>query len=740
MAISPAPPSSPARVRERARIERFVHQGEGGFRIAELRLADGREAAALGRMGELQIREIALLEGTWVTHDRYGEQLRVDRAMPDDLRDPEAVRAYLALTPHVTHRRLHALLDAAGDRDPLAHVDEDPVAAFTAAGMSERHAASAALDWKRRLALRRLRAWLQPRGLGRLVPAICARGGTTAAARALADPYLLAERYEVPLATVDELVADEPDPKRRAEAAVICVLRDAARSGHTGLPDAELGVRVAELDAAEGEETLDALRSRGAIRIRGGLVQPQLLATQEDEIADALRTLAETEVEDPITDDELAGFLTDEQRAAVHGAFARRLTVIVGGPGTGKSTLIGEIVALAERHDLRVGLCAPTGKAARRLTQTTGREAQTIHSLAKVAPPDDGEPWDVTSRTDPRLRGAGPDEEFDVLVCDEASMLTCELAVMLLACLGDETHLVLVGDADQLPPVGPGDVLEAIVGHPRGEEERSESSQGNPRPRAGGFPAFELTEIKRQADDSIIPVVARMVLRGERPELELADDAPRDFWLSIQPNAAAVHERAVALASGGMAGHLGVDPVWGIQVLAPTNHELDVLNGRLQRLLNPDGRPVPDTNLRVGDKLLQTLNAREQGLVNGDLLRLDGLERGGQRLRLAFEDGTPHAMTAKLAHRLRPAYAMTAHRAQGSEFPGVIVVLTTAAARPLNRNWLYTAITRAQRACVVVAEERALDLALDRGVRGTRLTALGGLLGSPTAAGVRSVP
>lgn len=721
MAISPPPPTSPTHVRERARIERFVHRGEGGFRIAELRLADGREATALGRMGELQVREIALLEGTWVKHDRYGEQLRVDRAAPDDLRDPEAVQAYLALTPHVTHRKLHALLDAAGDGDPLAHVDDDPVAAFTAAGMSERHAAAAALDWKRRLALRRLRAWLQPRGLGRLVPAICARGGTKAADRALADPYLLAERYEVPLATVDELVADEPDPKRRAEAAVICVLRDAARSGHTGLPDAELGVRVAELDAAEGDETLDALRKRGAIRIRDGLVQPQLLATQEDLIADALRLLAEAELEDPVTDDELADFLTGEQRAAVHGAFARRLTVIVGGPGTGKSTLIGEIVALAERHELRVGLCAPTGKAARRLTQTTGREAQTIHSLAKVAPPDDGEPWDVTSRSDPRLSGAGPDEEFDVLVCDEASMLTCELAVMLLACLGDETHLVLVGDADQLPPVGPGDVLEAIVENP-------------------GLPAYELTEIKRQAGDSIIPVVGRKVLRGERPELELPDDAPRDFWLSIQPNAGAVHERAVALASGGMAGHLGVDPVWGIQVLAPTNHELDVLNGRLQRLLNPDGRPVPDTNLRVGDKLLQTLNAREQGLVNGDLLRLDGLERGGQRLRLAFEDGTPHAMSAKLAHRLRPAYAMTAHRAQGSEFPGVIVVLTTAAARPLNRNWLYTAITRAQQACVVVAEERALDLALDRGVRGTRLTALGGLLGAPTAAGTRSVP
>lgn len=723
MAISPPAPASPSptRVRERARIERFVHHGEGGFRIAELRLADGREATALGRMGELQVREIALLEGTWVTHDRYGEQLRVDRAAPDDLRDPEAVRAYLALTPHVTHRTLHTLLDAAGDGDPLAHVDADPVAAFTAAGMSERHAAAAALDWKRRLALRRLRAWLQPRGLGHLVPAICARGGSQAAERALADPYLLAERYEVPLATVDELVADQPDPKRRAEAAVICVLRDAARSGHTGLPDAELGVRVAELDATEGDETLDALRARGAIRVRGSFVQPQLLASQEDLIADALLGLAAAELDDPITDDELADFLTEEQRAAVHGAFARRLTVITGGPGTGKSTLIGEIVALAERHQLRVGLCAPTGKAARRLAQTTGREAQTIHALAKVAPPDDGEPWDVTSRTDPRLRGAGPDENLDLLVCDEASMLTCELAVMLLACLGDETHLVLVGDADQLPPVGPGDVLEALVDSPK-------------------LPAHELTEVKRQAGDSVIPVVSRKVLRGERPELELPDGAPRDFWLSIQPTAAAAHERAVALASGGMAGHLDVDPVWGIQVLAPTNHELDVLNGRLQRLLNPDGRPVPDTNLRVGDKLLQTLNAREQGLVNGDLLRLDGLERGGRRLRLTFEDGTPHTMSVKLAHRLRPAYAMTAHRAQGSEFPGVIVVLTTAAARPLNRNWLYTAITRAQRACVVVAEERALDLALDRGVRGTRFTALGDLLASSAAAGTTSVP
>ena len=408
-------------------------------------------------------------------------------------------------------------------------------------------------------------------------------------------------------------------------------------------------------------------------------------------------------------DEELADFLTDEQRAAVHAAFAGRLTVIVGGPGTGKSTLIGEIVQVAERHELRVGLCAPTGKAARRLSQTTLREAQTIHSLAKVTPPEDGEPWDVTTRSDARLGGAGPDEEFDVLVCDEASMLTCELAVMLLACLSADTHLVLVGDADQLPPVGPGDVLEAIVDHP-------------------GAPIFALTEIKRQASDSVIPVVARRVLQGERPVADLPDGAPRDFWLSLQPSASAVHARAIELATGGMARHLNVDPVWGIQVLAPTNHELDLLNGQLQHLLNPEGKPVPDTKLRVGDKLLQTLNAREQGLVNGDLLRLDGLERGGARLRLAFEDGTRNAISAKLAHRLRPAYAMTAHRAQGSEFPGVIVVLTAAAARPLNRNWLYTAITRAQRACVVVAEERALDLALARGVRGTRWTGLGARL------------
>jgi exodeoxyribonuclease V alpha subunit len=250
---------------------------------------------------------------------------------------------------------------------------------------------------------------------------------------------------------------------------------------------------------------------------------------------------------------------------------------------------------------------------------------------------------------------------------------------------------------------------------------------------------FGLTEIKRQAGDSVIPVVARRVLRGERPEAELEPGAPRDFWLSIQPSASAVHARAIELAGGAMAQHLGVDPVWGIQVLAPTNHELDVLNGQLQRLLNPKGRPVAGTPLRVGDKLLQTLNAREQGLVNGDLLRLDGLERGGARLRLAFEDGTRNAISAKLAHRLRPAYAMTAHRAQGSEFPGVVVVLTAAAARPLNRNWLYTAITRAQRACIVVAEERALDLALDRGVRGTRWTGLAGLLGAPSAASSESV-
>jgi exodeoxyribonuclease V alpha subunit len=340
-----------------------------------------------------------------------------------------------------------------------------------------------------------------------------------------------------------------------------------------------------------------------------------------------------------------------------------------------------------------VRLCAPTGKAARRLGELTGADATTIHRLLEWDPAggDDGTMGFARDADDP-LTG------IDLLVVDEASMLDVRLATALLDAVGSRAHVLLVGDVDQLAPVGPGRVLEDLIA-------------------SGEVPATRLTEVFRQAARSLIIRAAHAVNRGEAPPTQAGDGDLRDFFHIHRDSAESLFTEVVELAAARLPAHYDLDPVGDVMVLAPMHKGpvgIDALNTALRERLNPGGAPIGGTALRVGDAVVQTRNDHELLLMNGERGVLVSHDRATDRLVLACDDGRRLRLTPDDARTLRLAYCTSVHKAQGSQAPVVVVVLHAGHAAMLTRNLLYTAVSRASRACVVVGDDRALALALGR--------------------------
>ncbi|HTE60383.1 MAG TPA: AAA family ATPase [Solirubrobacteraceae bacterium] len=680
---------------------------DSGFAVIDAD-RDGDEVVLVGTIAHLEERERVRIAGVWQDDRRFGMQVRVATAEPLAPAGDAALTAYLKRVKHIGPGRAERLLERYGD-DVLDAIDRDPHTAFRAVGLNPRRANEAIRSWHGLRSTRALHLLLAPHGLAWLVPRIAKHYGDRVHHIVRERPYELTSVFGVGFQTADTIAraGGVPlDALARARAGVIHVLDEAERDGSTCLPVAELAAKAgALLGAAPSAESLREMHGDGVLVLDvdpAGAVWAYRPATAalEAELARQVRDLAAGRAAvgpDPVRDAPGGDLVpAPEQTAAVRAAFASRLSIVTGGPGTGKTATIRLIWAAAAQQKRSVLLVAPTGRAARRITESTGLDASTIHSALGWIP------------------GQGPMVDAlsaDVLIVDETSMANLELLVTLLRAVAGETHVVLVGDADQLAPVGAGKPFAELV-------------------ESKAVPVAELTHIFRQAAGSMIVRGAHAVRHGDPPAFEHAGGLTRDLFLIERADPRAALDEVVSLVTERLPGHFGIDPLADIQVFAPVYRGalgIDALNARLRAALNPGGREVLGGRLRIGDKLmLSGRNLHELGLMNGTILRLLEHDEDGEVLTVEA-DGVVVRLPEDEAPRLQLAYACSIHKGQGIELPVAVVIAHSAAgAFFLRREMLYTAMTRARRATLVVGQRAVVERAAatpDTSRRHSRLTA-----------------
>jgi exodeoxyribonuclease V alpha subunit len=687
---------------------------DGGFAVLAAVADDGAELTLTGPIAHLHEGDSVDVEGEWREHPKFGRQLYVEQVRVGAPTSTDALLTLLESVKHVGPKGATWLLERHGnevleivDRDPGTRLREVP-------GIGKAKLKAAIASWQQQAGGRALRILLAEHDVPAAVAARVHKAlGGGALALLQEDPYALAKIDGIAFATADAVaraLGTPADAPERIHAALHHTLRASEQDGHCFLPRGELIPRAARLLELPMDVVVAHLEDAELVLDGADRVLEPRMDRTEHRLAERVRELASAPptLDVAVPPEPKSGPPTDHpptvtQWAAVHAAAEHRLSILTGLPGTGKTATMRALVDLLRDEKRTVRLCAPTGKAAKRLAEATGAEATTIHRLLEWMP---GEGF-ARDADDP-LTGV------DLLVVDEASMLDVRLAAALLEAVGPRTHVLLVGDVDQLAPVGPGRVLEDLIA-------------------SGIVPATRLVEVFRQAARSLIIRAAHRVNRGEAPlspsQPPAADDI-RDFFYIERPSADRVFAEVVSLATRRLPKHYDLDPVQDLQVLVPMHRGpagIDAFNDTLRAELNPDGRDVKGTPFRLGDRIMQTRNNHERSFYNGEIAVLVASDPGRGTVTLVGDDGRRLTLDLNETNTLRLAYACSVHKMQGSQAPAIVIALARGHAPMLTRNLIYTAITRAQTTCVVVAESGALPTALSRvdaSRRNTRLVEL----------------
>nr|WP_092074300.1 ATP-dependent RecD-like DNA helicase [Dendrosporobacter quercicolus]NSL49204.1 ATP-dependent RecD-like DNA helicase [Dendrosporobacter quercicolus DSM 1736]SDM87575.1 exodeoxyribonuclease V alpha subunit [Dendrosporobacter quercicolus] len=690
-------------------VENIVFQNaEGSFAVFKLKPGEDRSAVTVvAGMPAPLIGEQLELSGEWVEHTKFGQQFKATackRIAPTSIKGIErflASGAIKGIGPAMAARLVkHFGLET------LAVIEHKSHRLVEIEGIGSKKAQTIHEAYVEQAEIRELMLFLETNGVsGGYAGKIFAQYGSFAIAVLQENPYRLAEEVTgIGFRTADQIAMSlglERNHPDRLAAGVNFALLQIAQAGHCCVPEEALVEQTAKLlltDRNEVAARLKALLKEEKLCVEDlhgmTLIYPRHLYYAEKNVAQRLLKLKDKAKLVPDCDfpAAVAGWesaaqlvLGESQREAVISALAHGVLVLTGGPGTGKTTVVKGMLAVLEAQGFQILLAAPTGRAAKRLTEATGKEAVTVHRLLESTGGGESAPRFTRNEDEPL--------DADVIIIDEASMMDISLMNYFLRAVPDGCRVILVGDIDQLPAVGPGSVLKDII-------------------RSLTIPLVRLTEVFRQAGESMIVQNAHRINRGMLPDYS----ASADFQFREIGDSAAVSRAIVALCRDGLAEE-GFDVRREVQVLSPM-HRLDCgvenLNKLLQEALNPasedkPGLSGPGNSFRLGDKVMQMRNNYEKNVFNGDIGFIVELEPG--KLRVGYPDNAVWYEKNDL-DELHLAYAMSVHKSQGSEYPVIVMPLIPGHHVMLQRNLLYTAVTRAKERVILLGSKAALHTAV----------------------------
>jgi exodeoxyribonuclease V alpha subunit len=702
-------------------VERVTYENEAtSFRVIRLGSVEGGGARrgalpVVGTFPAVGPGTRVRITGEFVTDPKHGEQFRVETLMPIAPSTIAGLEKYLGSgLIHGVGPGFAKRIVATFGMDSLSVLDEHPERLTEVSGIGERRVEEIKKTWASQRAISSIMLLLQTHGAS---PALAARivkqYGDRAASVLQRSPYRLAlDVRGVGFKTADNMARSlgiSGDHPERAQAGVMHELGELSNQGHVVVPRELLVERAATMlaiDPGHVTAAIEALWASERVVVEDGGVYLFWLHAAEVAVADGLKRLLVSPgaalggLEAALLAFEQASkfALGPGQRAAVEAAARHKVVVITGGPGVGKTTIVRAILNVLSRSRLRVKLAAPTGRAAKRLSESTGLEASTLHRLLAFDP----------RQLQFQLNSDNP-IEADVVIVDEASMIDIPLGAALIAALPTAARLIVVGDSDQLPSVGPGALLRDLID-------------------SGAVPTVRLNEIFRQTGDSRIVLNAHRILHGEMPESVDANLPNADFFVVPRKTPEEAAELICDLVLTRIPRRFGFDPKKDIQVLTPMHRGpagTIALNELLQAALNPEGPALESRGqkLRLGDKIMQTRNDYEREVFNGDIGLITAVDLEARKLTVRFEQRDVEYDDPSLS-ALTLAYATSIHKSQGSEYPAVVIPLLTAHFVMLSRNLVYTAVTRAKRLCVLAADPRAIRLALAETRREERMTRL----------------
>ncbi len=710
-------------------VERVTfHNAETGFCVLRVKARGQRDlVTVVGHAATIASGEWVQMSGTWINDRTHGLQFKAAFLKASPPTTLEGIEKYLGsgmirgIGPVYATKLVRAFGAAVFDL-----IEQQPARLREVTGIGPKRAARIIAGWADQKVIREIMLFLHANGVGtsRAVR-IYKTYGADAVQIITENPYRLARDIRgIGFRTAD-LVAQklgiEPTATIRVCAGISFALAEATGQGHCGLPidelttlagkllevPAELIEAALSLELEAGDVVADTLEGRRCVFLAG-------LYRAEQVIAERLRSLAggtppwpdiDADKAIPWVEGRTGLVLAGSQKEALRLALRSKVLVITGGPGVGKTTLVNSVLKVIGAKGVELALCAPTGRAAKRLSESTGLEAKTIHRLLET-----------DAKTGGFKRGEEHPLDCQLLVVDETSMVDVPLMRALLKALPDEAALLLVGDADQLPSVGPGQVLADIIG-------------------SGNVPVVRLTEVFRQAAESQVIVNAHRINQGKMPVLEAKEGSDFFFVDAADPEEGV--RKLLAVVGERIPARFGLDPVRDVQVLCPMNRGglgARSLNIALQAALNLPGE------LRVerfgwtfcpGDKVMQVANDYERDVFNGDLGVITGLDLDEAEVTVSFEGRAVVYGFGEL-DELVLAYATTIHKSQGSEYPAVVIPLTTQHYAMLARNLLYTGVTRGKRLVVLVGQRRALAIAVKNGSGRRRWSKLREWLAGPS--------